>query len=540
MSRSEQNSRMRLGYYLVKNRRFVGVFSGLIVLAVVFWIKNMVGQQTLAPFLLMSLPVLVAAWLGGFQAGLAITLLSLPIILRHFAESEVVGFTRGQTLNLIVFLIQGGVLSFLMGKLHDAWRQVRYQRQHYNQFLDSILDYAIISLDRNGIITYWSEGARRMFGYTSVEMLGTDLKRLFIPEDVALERPRLEMETALKDGSARAENWHVRKDGSRLFVTEQMTAHQGQAEYERGFTKVIQDITERKEIEKKIMRSQEELEKLVAARTQELKDKARELERANVELIRSNRELETFLHVASHDLQEPLRMIATYVQAIGQKIRSEADLETQDYLRFAEESSLQIRALIQDLILYGELRKREVVKTCKNLADVIEEARFSLNQEIEFRRARVDCDAMPDLEIDPRQMRIVFQNLMSNALKFNRSENPLIRITAREGNGEWTISVRDNGIGIDPKFMNKIFTVFQRLHARGEYPGTGMGLAICRLIIEKHEGRIWAESRPEEGSVFSFSIPCVTAEARAGGDVASAKDLERETPMDIVPLKDGG
>lgn len=226
----------------------------------------------------------------------------------------------------------------------------------------------------------------------------------------------------------------------------------------------------------------------------------------SAELARSNKDLEQFAYVASHDLQEPLRMVASYLELIEQRYKNQLDERADKYITFAVDGANRMKILIDDLLAYSRLstRGREFKPLDFSLA--LAQAQQNLAIAIRESGARITASALPTLPADDTQIVQLFQNLLGNAIKFCRADPPEICIFAEPRNHEWLFSVRDNGIGIDPQFNDRIFVIFQRLHSKAKYPGTGIGLAVCKKIVERHGGRIWYESQLGAGATFSFTI----------------------------------
>ena len=231
------------------------------------------------------------------------------------------------------------------------------------------------------------------------------------------------------------------------------------------------------------------------------------LKRTTVDLERSNTELQQFAYVASHDLTEPLRMVVSYLELLGSRAQGKLGEEEREFIGYASDGARRMQHLIQDLLAYARVdtRGRPLEPTdCERvLATVLANLKLAITES----QAVVEHDPLPTVEGDVMQLTQVFQNLIGNAIKFRGKEAPRIHIGARRQNGEWIFQVKDNGIGIDPRNFERIFVLFQRLHTRQEYPGTGMGLAICKKIIERHGGRIWVESATGKGTTFLFTIP---------------------------------
>lgn len=234
------------------------------------------------------------------------------------------------------------------------------------------------------------------------------------------------------------------------------------------------------------------------------------------ELKRSNAELEQFAYVASHDLQEPLRMVASFTQLLAKRYKDKLDADAHEFISFAVDGANRMQRLINDLLSYSRIQTRANPFGETDFEEVLGQARINLQAAIEKSCALISNDPLPVLTADSNQMLRLFQNLIDNAIKFSGDMPPRIHISAEKIDNDYLFSVRDNGIGIDPQFKERIFVIFQRLHNKEEYPGTGIGLAICKRIIERHKGRIWLESEPGNGSVFYFTLPVKKEENEDG------------------------
>jgi PAS domain S-box-containing protein len=232
-----------------------------------------------------------------------------------------------------------------------------------------------------------------------------------------------------------------------------------------------------------------------------------QLEARAAELVRSNTELEQFAYVASHDLQEPLRMVASYTQLLARRYKGRLDPDADQFIQFAVEGVTRMKRLIGDLLAYSRVGTRGKELAPTPLAKVMNNVLVSLGPIIEETGAEVTVEPLPAVLGDETQLEQLFQNLLGNALKFKGGSPPRVVVSAEAMDRKWVFSVRDNGIGIDPQYFQRIFVIFQRLHGKDEYPGTGIGLAICKKIVERHGGRIWVESVPGEGATFYFTLP---------------------------------
>lgn len=223
-------------------------------------------------------------------------------------------------------------------------------------------------------------------------------------------------------------------------------------------------------------------------------------------LERSNKELEQFAYVASHDLQEPLRMIASYVELLAQRYRGQLDDKADKFIHYITDGATRMQALINDLLTFSRLTTRAQPFALTSGETLLAEVLDNLQKTIAEKQAAVTHDPLPDVVADPTQFAQVLQNLIGNALKFCQ-ERPRVHVHAERKNSDWLFSVRDNGIGIAPEHASRLFVLFQRLHGRDEYPGTGIGLAVCKKVVERHGGKIWLESTPGQGSTFFFTLP---------------------------------
>ena len=287
-----------------------------------------------------------------------------------------------------------------------------------------------------------------------------------------------------------------------------------------GTMGISHNITDRKRAEMELQEYKNHLEELVAARTAELSLANEQLARDNAarrlaeqeliakaeELARSNAELEQFAYVASHDLQEPLRMVASYTQLLARRYKGKLDSDGDEFIGFAVDGANRMQQLIRDLLSYSRVitKGNQLQLTATEAA--CKAAVLNLEKSIEDSEAVVSVGPLPTLMADATQLTQLFQNLIGNAIKYRSGTRPEISVAARPDRSHWVFSVQDNGIGIEPQYFERIFQMFQRLHSRGEYPGTGIGLAISKKIAERHGGRIWVESEPGHGSTFLFSV----------------------------------
>ncbi len=265
-------------------------------------------------------------------------------------------------------------------------------------------------------------------------------------------------------------------------------------------TSAIRDITERKKSDEEIRELNARLEQRVAERTMELLA-------SNEALRRSNDDLNQFAYAASHDLQEPLRMVALYSQMLQRKYATKIDEEADQYIRFIIDGAQRMEMLLKDLLAYSQVGSAvEGPLAMVSCADVMRQVMLNLHAAVDQSGANVTWDGLPTVEAHEIRLIQLFQNLVSNAIKYRRDDRPRVFVGVKRQPTEWLFSVEDNGIGIKPEYVQHIFGIFKRLHGN-TYPGTGIGLAICQRIVESYGGKIWAESTPGLGSKFCFTLP---------------------------------
>src|SRR5205823_1564996 len=237
------------------------------------------------------------------------------------------------------------------------------------------------------------------------------------------------------------------------------------------------------------------------------------LRAAAADLARSNAELEQFAYVASHDLQEPLRMVASYTQLLARRYKGKLDQDADEFIAFAVDGARRMQELINDLLTYSRVGTRALQLETVDSNQLVDQVVGDLAAAVHESSASVTRDDLPSVQGDPTQLRQLFQNLIANGIKFHRpDQTPQVHISAMRERGPWTFSVNDNGIGIEPQYQQRIFALFQRLHTRADYPGTGIGLSICKKIVERHGGQIRVDSAPGRGTTFRFTLQVSRAE----------------------------
>ena len=342
----------------------------------------------------------------------------------------------------------------------------------YNRSLiEASLD-PLVTISAEGKITDVNRATEGVTGYSRGELVGTDFVNYFTDP----EKARLGYEQVFRDGSVKDYELAVRhKDGGVTPVMYNASIYRDDSGKVVGIFAAARDITDRK--------------------------------RAEEELTRSNEDLQQFAYVASHDLQEPLRNVASCLQMLEKKYKNNLDAKADQYIHYAVESSVRMKALILDLLAYSRVGTKGKPPQRVDCEQILDQTVKNLRSAISEAGAVITHDPLPTILADDTQLLQVFQNLIGNAIKFRRDEPPQIHVSAVKNKKEWIFSVKDNGIGIESRHLDRIFVIFQRLHKRSQYDGTGMGLAIVKKVVERHNGRVWVESEPGIGTTFYFTIP---------------------------------
>jgi PAS domain S-box-containing protein len=360
--------------------------------------------------------------------------------------------------------------------MNDDVKQFRLSKM-----IEEIEDYAILLLDENGNIENWNKGAEKIKDYKADEIVGKNFRLFYTEEDRENGKPESLIETAKKEGKAISEGWRVRKDRSMFWGSIVITAiHDTQGNI-IGFTKVTRDLTD----------------KMLAAEA---------IQQHLTELQLKNKELEQFVYIASHDLQEPLLTVSSFVELLKEEYGNLFDEEGKLYMGYINEATGRMRNLIKDLLDYSDIGREKGIEQV-NVNELLTNIVSDLDQRFAITGAQISFSNMPTTTAYATELRQLFQNLITNALKFYRKGvPPVIEISAEPLKKGWKFHVKDNGIGIEPQHNEKIFLIFQRLHNRDAFSGNGIGLANCKKIAVMHNGDISVDSVSGEGSVFSFTI----------------------------------
>ena len=358
--------------------------------------------------------------------------------------------------------------------IRDVSRRKQAERK-FRGLLESAPD-AMVIVDESGRIVLVNSQTERVFGYRRDELLGQPVE-LLIPERFktshAQHRASYSIQPRVRQMGVGMDLRGRRKDGVEFPVEVSLSPLQTEDGH-MLVSSAIRDVTE--------------------------------LRRAT-ELARMNEELQMFAHVASHDLREPLRMISSYTQLLGERYQGQLDAEADEFIHFAVDGVARMERLLDALLDYARVGSRAKPFEIVDTQAILEEVKSNLVVAIQESKAVIIGGDLPHVRGDATQVGQVMQNLIANAIKFRRDEPPLVEITASARGEQWLFRVRDNGIGIQPRHSERVFGIFERLHTAGEYPGTGIGLSICKRIVQRHGGRIWVESEPGRGSDFFFTLP---------------------------------
>jgi PAS domain S-box-containing protein len=368
--------------------------------------------------------------------------------------------------------------------------KILQQERSNEELLELTYDAIMVRNLADGTIRYWNKGAQDLYGFTPEEAIGRtshELLKTQFPtalEEIEKQAPAI--------GHWEGELIQTTKDNRKLTVASRWRF---KADDEGHLSSILEtDITDRKRNEETILRAKEE--KLV-------------------ELERSNEELQQFAYVCSHDLQEPLRVVSNFSQLLGNRYKGKLDDKADQFIEFIVDGSKRMQNLINDLLIFSRVQSKGQELSDIDCRTAVDMARANLQMAIEETGATVNCDPLPTIKGDTSQLMQLFQNLVGNALKFRSAESPKINISADKRGDAWQFAVSDNGLGLDMQFAERIFVIFQRLHTKEKFPGSGLGLAVCRKIVQRHGGRIWVESELGKGTTFYFTMPMMKAEGRA-------------------------
>ena len=468
--------------------------------------------------------------LGGYLSRrLLPAVIFLPILLGGlWIWGELLGFFDhifGVALSTIsTIIILTTLLWFIASSINSIDEKRRKNKEeliqlnNYNRSLiEANLDPMFI-IDPDGTITDVNNSTENVTGYSRDKLIKTNFSNYFKKP----EKARAVYQKVFQRGMVRDYPLDIKNSGETTTpVLYNGTLYKNESGEVIGVVASARDITELKKAELKLEMYRNNLENEVKIRTDELahtneslkneviKHKLTEMEMEKLmdELKRSNKELQQFAYVASHDLQEPLRMVTSFTQLLERRYRGNLDDDADDFINYIVEGAKRMQNLIDDLLTYSRVTTQAEVFKTVDMEEVLKVSIANLKVLIDENDAKITHDPLPTINADMSQMIQLFQNLIGNAIKFHGSEPPVIHISAQKDGESWIFSVEDNGIGIEPHHWERIFRVFQRLNKRDDYPGTGIGLSVCEKIIQRHYGKIWLESKPGKGSKFFFKLP---------------------------------
>ena len=385
--------------------------------------------------------------------------------------------------------------TFFTGILRDiterkrAEELLRASEERFHLMVKHVEDYAIFMLDAEGRVATWNAGAERIKGYRADEIIGRHFACFYTPDDVRAGKPERLLQEAVSQGRCEDEGWRVRKDGSAFWANAVITALRDPHGTLLGFTKVTRDITERTRLEQ-------------------------EIQQHSVALEAANKELDAFSYSVAHDLRAPLRAIDGFSRVLLEEHAPTLPPEAQHYLNAVRRNSQRMGLLIDDLLAFSRLSRQPLNKQLVRPADLVRQCVDELRAEQQGRRVEITIGDLPACQAGPALLKHVWMNLMSNALKYTRKQEvAVIEVGSREQAGACVYFVKDNGVGIDMQYADKLFGVFQRLHRPEDYEGTGVGLAIVQRVIHRHGGRVWAEAAVNKGATFYFTFEGATPNA---------------------------
>jgi PAS domain S-box-containing protein len=384
-------------------------------------------------------------------------------------------------------------------QLEDSLRDAEHRLRAVT---DQAQNFAIFTVGVDARVASWNPGAERVFGYETAQIVGQPFEVLFVPEDRAKGAPAWELQQAAETGVAQDERWHLRADGSRVYISGLLVSVPDKAGKIVAFTKITQDRTEQRQAQEALEASESryrqlvsDLEDRVACRTQHLQQ--------------SVQTWESFCYSIAHDLRAPLRTISGFAGALLEDYAPSMDATAQDYARRMVAAAERLDEFIHDLLSFGRLAHADLPQTAVPLEEIIDRVLAGLGDDAGLTRATVEvARPLPTVIANPAALHQVLSNLISNALKFVKPGSiPRVEVYARSHDNVVRLNIRDHGIGIEPEHVERVFQLFERLHPTSVYPGTGVGLAIVRKAMERMGGRVGVDSEPGKGTSFWIELP---------------------------------
>ena len=530
---------MAIGFFVDVNGYFIPSFLACIILSISFFLTSR-GRFEASWHLVLTLPMLIVTFLPIFNSSvlpscLILFLVAQTIVFILFTERKILfsflifynvsaiiccyflfsnngqNYNSAPLLNIVNLtfglLLQFNAMLLLQKKREQSQNSIIENENKFRSIFEEnplgiLLSNANTFLDKE-INSRYSE----MFGYTPEEVKQLKISQFTYKEDINAHKPYFKNLIEGKKKYIEFEKRYVHKNGSIFWAKTSVAVVRDKNGKPSYHIAMIQDITQSKAQEEKIQQLLQELQNLNTDLEEKIQIRTANLQKANEKLQQSNEDLEQFAYIASHDLQEPLRMVGNFVQLLKRRYSNKIDDSGKEYIQFAVEGVTRMSELMKGLLEYSRVGQvgTGFQKVCLN--NLITSKLLDINQLIKDKGAEVIISDFPDdIICEPIQLGIVFYNLIVNALKFNDKNNPTIHIGFFEDKDIYTISIKDNGIGINEEYQSKVFEIFKRLNNRDDYQGNGIGLALCKKIILRHGGKIWFESQINQGTTFYFTI----------------------------------
>lgn len=465
------------------------LLAGVVVTSLVVFIIDIQFALGVAGGIPYVLLVMATYWHKKKRVTTGFGIIATILIITGFVLSEPSEYLLISIANRVMTIVVVWAAVWFVNNYKTSLNEIQKNEKRISALFEAATEGIIIS-DLDGNIIMVNEKAEELFGYPREELIGKQIEAL-VPKRYRNGHKKhrhgyYENPEPRPMGQGR-DLYGLSKRGEEFPV--EISLNHFETDEGRFVISYVIDITQRKKAEDKLLKAH------------------RELEQKAIELKQSNDELEQFAYVASHDLQEPLRMVASYTQLLARRYKDQLDEDANDFINYAVDGAQRMQQLLNDLLQFSRVGTRSKPFERTNLEEVVNNALQNLEKFIEENQAEITVESpLPVLSADKLQLTQLFQNLVHNAIKFRDDERPTVRIEAEEQDVNWQFSVSDNGVGIDKKHQDRIFMIFQRLHSRNEYEGSGIGLAICKKIVERHGGDIWVESAPGEGTTFYFTI----------------------------------
>lgn len=465
------------------------LLAGIIVASAAVFIIDMQSPLGIAGGVPYALIVMGTYWIKPRRITVGAGILGTVLTVVGFFLTESSEYFVMAATNRLMTIIVIWASVWFVNRYKTSLDRIQKNEKRISALFEAATEGIIIS-DMDGNIVMVNEKTEELFGYSREELIGETIERL-VPDRHRSGHKRYRQDY-YEDPEPRPmgqgrDLYGLKKNGDEFPV--EISLNHFETEEGKFVISYVIDITQRKTAEDQLLKAH-----------RELKQKAAELKQ-------SNDELEQFAYVASHDLQEPLRMVASYTQLLARRYKDQLDKDANDFIDYAVDGAQRMQQLLNDLLQFSRVGSRAKPFKQVSMEEVVDDALKNLEKYIEEHDAEISIQtSLPELPIDKLQLIQLFQNLIHNAIKFRGDQPPHVWINAEEEDNRWKFSVSDNGVGIDQKYQERIFMIFQRLHNRNEYQGSGIGLAICKKIVERHSGNIWVESKPGKGTTFNFTI----------------------------------